>query len=95
VSDVRRHDLTTSYLGAEQGIPSGAVRLEAWGVDADPATAHAAIWFRITDQAGTTAELLIAAGQTYNMPLDKGGPQSWTYNVKAVAGTPDALVTII
>tara|TARA_R110000796_G_scaffold27927_5_gene76627 strand:- start:3651 stop:3938 length:288 start_codon:yes stop_codon:yes gene_type:complete len=95
MSDVRRHTLTTAYLGAEQTIPAGSIRLEVWGVDANPATAHSAIWFRTTDQQGTTAELLIPAGQTFNMPMDKGGPSSWTYNVKSVAGTPDASVVLI
>ena len=64
-------------------------------MDADPATAHAAIWFRLTDQLGVTAEVLIPAGQTYYLPMDKGGPQAWTYNVKSVAATPDASVVLV
>ena len=92
---IRLHALTTAYLGGEQTIPQGARRIEFWGVDAQPATAHSAIWVRITSQAAVAAEFLIAAGASFVFEGDKGTPSSWTYNVKAAAGTPKASVVIL
>jgi len=88
-----RTALTVAYLGAEVELPTGARSLEVWGVDADPATAHAAVWLRLTSQAGATVEALIPAGQTYWTDLRPG--LYMTYNVKAVAGTPDAMVVVV
>ncbi len=93
MADLRRHTLTTAYLGSEQTIPASAEEIEVWGVDADPATATAAVWFRLTDPAGDQLEILIAAGQTYTAKMKRAG--NLTYNVKATTGTPDALVRIV
>lgn len=94
MSAIARTALTIAYIGAEQPIPSGAKSIEVWGVDADPATAHAAIWFRLSSQGATPdVEILIAAGQTYQTEIKPGN--EWTYNAKAVAGTPDAMVVIV
>ena len=92
MGDIRRTPLTTAYLGSEQTIPSGTRHLEVWGVDADPATAHAAIWLRISDQQADDVEILIAAGSTYDRDLTPG--DTWTYNCKSVAGTPHAQIVL-
>lgn len=94
MSDIRNHALTTSWLG-EQAFPAGAERVEFWGVDSETTpTAHAAVWVRLTDQAGETAPVLVSAGQTYEREVTKGDLSSWTYSIKAVSGTPDGIVVI-
>ena len=95
MADIRRHTLSTSYLGGEQDFPAGSERVEFWGVDADPWTADAEIIVRLTDQQGTTSERRVQAGQTYLLEAKRGSIDSWTYNVKAAAGTPDASVVLL
>ena len=96
MGDIRNHTTPGALAWlAEQAIPSGTEHIEVWGIDSEATpTAHSAIWFRLTDQTGETAPRLISAGQTYDRDLSRGGASDWTYSVRAVAGTPDAIVIL-
>ncbi len=90
---LKRTALTTSYLGAELTLPSGATSIEVWAVDADPATAMVGVWLRLTAQDGSTnVEILIPAGSTYNSKIRPG--LKWTYNMKTEAGSAEGMVVI-
>lgn len=89
------HSLTTNYLGADIAIPAGASELEVWGVDAQPATATASVWFKLLQQDGAYLEVLVPAGSTYVCNLPKGSAARYTYNVKATAATPKACVKVV
>ncbi len=90
---LKRTALTTSYLGAEVSLPSGATSIEVWAVDADPATAMVGVWLRLSAQDGSSnVEILIPAGTTYNSKVRPG--LKWTYNLKSVTGTAEGMVVI-
>ncbi len=92
MAKINVHASTVAYLAAEQDIPDDASTLEIWAVDADPATEHAPVWLQITGN-GKSTEFLVPAGPSYTTTLGRGRAALWTYNVRAVIGTP--LVNVI